>query len=134
MDAGIEGSERGWAAVEVPVHAIRGGTIGAGLFRATAAVDEATHHADFADLAIAEEAVGIDVVRADAAVESDLDGAAGILAVRTMARLSLTVWAVGFSTKTWAPALRAAMVWRACQWSGVAMMAMSGFSLSRSSR
>ena len=79
MDAGIEGAERGRAAVEVPVHAIGWRTIRAGLFCAAAAVDEAAHHADFADLAFAEEAVGIDVVRADAAVESDLDRASGIL-------------------------------------------------------
>jgi hypothetical protein len=52
----------------------------------------------------------------------------------SIARLSLTVWPVGFSTNTWAPALSAAIVVSACQWSGVAMMTISGFSLSSISR
>src|SRR5262245_61921114 len=55
-------------------------------------------------------------------------------AALTIARLSPTVWPVGFSTKTWAPAFSAVTVSSACQWSGAAMTTTSGFSRSSSSR
>jgi len=55
-------------------------------------------------------------------------------AALSIALLSWTVWPVGFSTNTCAPAFTAAIEISACQWSGVAMMTISGFSFSSSSR
>ena len=52
----------------------------------------------------------------------------------TIARPSRTVWPIGFSTYTCAPAFTAAIVTSACQWSGVAMITICGFSFSSSSR
>ena len=52
----------------------------------------------------------------------------------TIASPSITVCEIGFSTYTCAPEFTAAMVISACQWSGVALMTICGFSFASMSR
>jgi len=88
--------------------------------------------ADAAEQPLLEETVaGLGDVRRAAPLGADLDHTFVAAGAATIAWPSTTSTLMGFCTQTSAPASRAAMVGRACQWSGGSTMTMSrSFSLS----